>query len=283
MSKVIIPDIIELEVKNLSKAEKEELLKKLSYENKSKSLQDQFRRRIWVNKNDKTKRKYKLEGYWTPHIEYYDELDDVLINYFDDYVDDFIAFQKSNKNSLYNQALKKHDFKEFDFKEVVENLKPKQKNEVVNEISSVVSFLAFEDKNIEEVEFWEVEPELKEELEIYKNLSSDEKNKYEFSWSYPNLDLKTHLNDFKENKYFLGYLNGRNIYEKVKFFKNEDELILFTLNNQELAPWILRYHEKYLNPHYKINNWIETKYELELVQKDSLDQRQKMEEPKMKM
>ncbi|WP_341491233.1 hypothetical protein [Mesomycoplasma ovipneumoniae] len=55
------------------------------------------------------------------------------------------------------------------------------------------------------------------------------------------------------------------------------------LEDGRIAPEILHKHEKILNPHYKVNNWIETKYELELAQTEKLEQTQKFEAPKMKI
>ncbi|WP_069096596.1 hypothetical protein [Mesomycoplasma ovipneumoniae] len=81
-------NIIELEVKNLSTEDKEKFYKLL------KSNPD------WENFSNSA-------------------LDKTLVYYFRKYSNDFITFQYSNKNSLYNQALKKHDFKDLIYEDVI--------------------------------------------------------------------------------------------------------------------------------------------------------------------
>ncbi|WP_069096473.1 hypothetical protein [Mesomycoplasma ovipneumoniae] len=99
-------DIVELEIKNLSKEDKEKLYKELSDEDKSKSLQERFPRRIQINKNygnseeygdNHEYRKYFFKPSLGSKDWYYDELDEVLEAYFYEYIDDFISFQKNNK------------------------------------------------------------------------------------------------------------------------------------------------------------------------------------------
>uniref|UniRef100_UPI00117E4F89 hypothetical protein n=1 Tax=Mesomycoplasma ovipneumoniae TaxID=29562 RepID=UPI00117E4F89 len=115
MSKIIMSNIIELEVKNLSTEEKEQLLKKLSNEDKV---------------DDKNK-KYYFKGYYKKKRLSYYYIDVFFKMYFKDNPNEFIAFQKSNKNSLYNQTLKKHDFKDLSYKDVVEDLEQWEKKEII--------------------------------------------------------------------------------------------------------------------------------------------------------
>ncbi|WP_341492079.1 hypothetical protein [Mesomycoplasma ovipneumoniae] len=62
----------------------------------------------------------------------------------------------------------------------------------------------------------------------------------------------------KNNKYIL-ILPINKEDGDATFFKNDDELILFALNNQVLAPGIPKFHWKTLDPHLKVNQWIEKK------------------------
>ncbi|WP_420323738.1 hypothetical protein [Mesomycoplasma ovipneumoniae] len=105
-------NIIELEVKNLSTEDKEKFYRLL------KSNPD------WENFSNST-------------------LDKTLLEYFRKYSNDFITFQYSNKNRIYNQALKKHNFKDLTYEDAIENLTSKQKDKIISDIRSfcVVQFL----------------------------------------------------------------------------------------------------------------------------------------------
>ncbi|WP_044285644.1 hypothetical protein [Mesomycoplasma ovipneumoniae] len=101
--------IIELEIKNLSKEDKKELIE---YINKS-----------GYKKIDPKNADKELEAY------------------FQDYPTEFIAFQKEYKNSLYNQTIKKHNFKDLTYEDMIKNLTPEQKDKIVRDISSMVKQL----------------------------------------------------------------------------------------------------------------------------------------------
>ncbi|WP_341495140.1 hypothetical protein [Mesomycoplasma ovipneumoniae] len=101
-------NIIELEVKNLSAKDKEKFYKLL------KSNPD------WENFSNSA-------------------LDKTLLDYFRKYSNDFIAFQYSNKNSLYNQALK-HDFKDLIYGDVIEYLTSKKKDKIIGNICCFVLY-----------------------------------------------------------------------------------------------------------------------------------------------
>ncbi|WP_069097537.1 hypothetical protein [Mesomycoplasma ovipneumoniae] len=101
--------IIELEIKNLSKEDKKELI--------------EFINEFGYKKIDPKNSDKELEAY------------------FQDYPTEFIAFQKRNKNSLYNQAIKENNFKDLTYKDMVENLTQEQKDKIVRDISSMVKYL----------------------------------------------------------------------------------------------------------------------------------------------
>lgn len=290
-------DIIKLEIKNLSSEEKEQLLKKyhrkiklnknyqtfdeftgdisdLSEEEQKEKLEE-YEKWLDIDKN----KKYQFDPYFSSDLEFYNDVDEVLEAYFKDYANDFVAFQARNKNSLYRQALKQHDFKHFKFKDTVENLTSEQKKEIIDDISSLVSDLARKD---EDVSLWDIELEFKKEIETYEKLDVDGKWNYEFKADYP--DLKRNLNLYKNNEYFLERLNGKyGYYTELKFFKNDNDLIYFGLKEPKIGNVLLYRHKEILNPHYQVNQWIVTNYELELTQKVDLEQSQKFEAPKLKM
>ncbi|MDW2861079.1 hypothetical protein [Mesomycoplasma ovipneumoniae] len=293
-------DIIWLEIKNLSNEEKEQLLKKyhrkiklnpnyktfeefVGEENLANMEEEEWRDKReeyldWVELDWKNK-KYQFEPYFSSDLETYNDVDEVLEAYFKDYPNDFIAFQANNKNSLYRQALKQHDFKHFKFKDIVETLTSEQKKEIIDDISNLVSDLACKD---EDVSLWDIEPEFKKEIEVYEKLDVDGKWNYEFKADYP--EMKKHLNLYKNNEYFLQRLNGKyDYYSELKFFKNDDDVIYFGLKEPKIGNVLLYRHKEILNPHHIVNEWIVTNHELELDQKDGFDQAEKFEQPKLKM
>ncbi|WP_337903094.1 hypothetical protein [Mesomycoplasma ovipneumoniae] len=269
-------DIIELEIKNLSKKEKKE------WHNFLQSVWPE--RMEWTQGNVERNTDFK-------NLKKYKALDELLKDYFKRYPDHFIGFQHSNKNSLYNQTIKQHDFKDFDYEDMVKDLTQEEKDEVIWDIATrnwspehVGSHYWNKediDKDIEEVSFWDINPKHKKEMEDYKKLPENLKAKYDFVNYYP--EIKKNLDKYLKNEFVFFTRTWEDTYKDFRFFKNKDELIVFALEDGRIAPEILHKHEKILNPHYKVNNWIETKYELELTQKDDLDQTQKFEEPKLKM
>ncbi|WP_044285642.1 hypothetical protein [Mesomycoplasma ovipneumoniae] len=163
-------NIIELEIKNLSKEDKEKLFKELSSEsNRSRKIQlnpnyktfEEFAGEEYIGDMDKAElkekqkeyehflnedknKKYFFKGYFPindPRVWAYNSVDEVLERYFAEYQDDFIAFQKKYKNSLYNQTIKEHNFKDLTYEDMVKNLTPEQKEKIVRDISSMVKQL----------------------------------------------------------------------------------------------------------------------------------------------
>uniref|UniRef100_UPI001180C1BB hypothetical protein n=1 Tax=Mesomycoplasma ovipneumoniae TaxID=29562 RepID=UPI001180C1BB len=174
MSKIIMSNIIELEVKNLSTEEKEQLLKKLSNEDKV---------------DDKNK-KYYFKGYYKKRAWPISYIDVFFKMYFKDNFNEFIAFQKSNKNSLYNQTLKKHDFQDLSYEDVVEDLEEWEKKEVISKEVSIGGAIQLQHGIDEEyVSLWGIAPWHKEEIKSYKKaLELGEKNNHKIIKIFPNLD-----------------------------------------------------------------------------------------------
>lgn len=211
-------DIVKLEVKNLSTEEKEELYEVLKLDQEFKNF----------NNND---------------------LDKVWIDYLRAFPDHFINFRKNTKTSLYNQTIKKYDFKNLSYEDVVQNLTLKQKDKVVHDIISLVQNLKDEDGYS-----YDVEPYI---MKMTNRV-----------WEYfKKIEINKESNEVweqrKKSKYVLVLPNNNNKKGGVGFFKNDEELILFALSKKELAHEILYLHEKYLNPHYKVNQRIVTNQKLE--------------------
>lgn len=61
------------------------------------------------------------------------------------YPQEFIAFQKKYKNSLYNQTLKQHDFKDLGYKDVVKDLSQEEKEGIIDEILIQAPYLSTRD------------------------------------------------------------------------------------------------------------------------------------------
>ncbi|WP_069099018.1 hypothetical protein [Mesomycoplasma ovipneumoniae] len=289
--------IIELEIQNLSNEEKEELLKKyrrkiqlnknyqtfdefagdiskLSEEEQKEKLEE-YEKWLDIDKN----KKYQFDPYFGSHLEFYNDLDEVLVAYFKDYANDFIAFQKSNKNSLYRQALKRHDFKGFDYKDMVKNLTQEEKHKIISDINSSVQNLA---RPGEDVSLWDINPEDKKEMEAYKKLPADKKSEYKFEFYYP--ELEENLDKYLKNEYFLDRYDFKHeYYKEIKFFKNDNDVIYFGLKEPKIGNVLLYRHDELLNPHRQINRWLENKHALEQALKDNSEQTQKFESPKLKM
>ncbi|WNM13341.1 hypothetical protein [Mesomycoplasma ovipneumoniae] len=193
----------------------------------------------------------------------YSALDESLEAYFRKYPDDFITFQAGIPESLYSQTIQENDFKHLDYEDVIENLNQGQKDKIILDICSMAKYLKDENDNDYDGEsyIWEVTDEDWEDLKKFdKKLWEQTKN----------------------NKYILVLPKGKDQGD-ITFFTDDDQLIFFALNDQELAPRLLKRHWKVLDPHYKVNRWIEKKYKLKLAQKDNSKQTKKFKAPKKKM
>ncbi|WP_069097767.1 hypothetical protein [Mesomycoplasma ovipneumoniae] len=268
--------IIELEINNLSTEQKEELLKILSFEDKSESSKDKYPRRIHVDQNDDTKKKYFFEGYDNSENQYYNDLDEVLKAYFKDYIDDFINFQKGFEDSLYNQTIKKHGFQDLSYQDVLEGLNKQQKTSIIwkniNEMLFVLSDkgLFNKDKGLfnDGISLWHIDPEDKTKIKSLQRVTL-----HDWEWKYDFIGFPSNLEEwvdqYQNNQYFLAQrLEENDIYTTLKFFKDENELILFALKQPKIAPYILDQYEELLNPHHQVNRWIVKNHKLELAQKD---------------
>ncbi len=198
--------------------------------------------------------------------------------FFKDNLNEFIAFQKSNKNSLYNQTLKKHDFQDLSYKDVVEDLEQWEKKEIIwkkeiisKEVSIGGVLQLRHGIDGEYDSLWGIEPELKEKMKSYKkSLELGEKNNHEIKKIFPNLD--ENLDEYLKNEYVLTRENIKDWkIKELKFFKNDDEVILFALNEPKIAPYILDQYEELLNPHHQVNRWVVKNHKLELAQKDNAE------------
>ncbi|MHA0261375.1 hypothetical protein [Mesomycoplasma ovipneumoniae] len=271
--------IIELEIKNLSTEQKEELLKILSFEDKSESSKDQYPRRIQVVQNDDTKKKYKFNPYFTEPDLLYNDLDEVLKAYFKDYIDDFINFQKGFEESLYNQTLKQHDFQDLSYEDILEGLNNQRKKSIIwkniNEMLFVLSDkgLFNKDKGIfnDGISLWHIDPEDKMKIKSLQRVTL-----HDWEWKYDFIGFASNLEEwvdqYQNNQYFLAQqLEEKDGYTTLKFFKNDDEVILFALNEPKIAPYILDQYEELLNPHRQVNRWIVKNHKLELAQKDNTE------------
>ncbi len=289
-------DIIELEIKNLWSGEKERLFQQLAGKpnkfDEVPKLGKKYPKRVQLNKNYKTFEKYagnvsnlseeqkkeKLEEYqkwldfnkynkykFNPEFlsgatQYYDELDQVLGAYFKDYPDEFITFQSDFKHSVYNKTLKQHDFKDFDYKEVIKDLTQEQKDEIISKIPRLFQELAPQ-LGVNDVLLDTIDPETGKFSELKGNLDEKQKNKHAL----------------------LVYPHGGSYYIPLKFFKDDNQLIHYALKQPVSANVLLHDFNDVLNPKYKVNEWIMTNHELELAKKDDLEQSQKFEELKLKM
>ncbi|MDO6856973.1 hypothetical protein Q4504_00625 [Mesomycoplasma ovipneumoniae] len=235
-------NIIKLELKNLSDIQKEELFLFL---------------RLKCPKRMKFAQEISAQRLDNENLKKYNFSDKNLESYFKYYLNHFIAFQEKYKNSLYSQAIQRNNFKGLSFEDIVENLNQDQKDKKVRYIRLKVKYLKDENGN----HFYE-DPSLenftnkdRDNIEKIENMSEKKKQVWE---------------ENKNNKYVLVKLLNEED-RRIEFFKNEDELILFALKNQELAPWMLRYHGETLNPHYKINKLIEKYHLPKIVKKDGLE------------
>ncbi|XBE78028.1 hypothetical protein VQY16_03640 [Mesomycoplasma ovipneumoniae] len=226
-------DIVQLEIQNLSTKDRKELIE-------------------------------EINGFGPKKIDP-NNLDKWLESYFWDFPDEFIAFQKGYKYSLYNQTIQENDFKDFEYEDVIESLTQDQKDEIIWDIYLLAKYLKDENDNdndySDEPYIWELTDEDRDDLKKF-----DKK-----LWE-----------QYKNNKYILVMPKGKDQGD-VALFTDDDELILFALNEQELATILLKRHRKALDPNYKVNRWIEQKYELKLAQKDNSKQTKKFKAPKKKM
>ncbi|MDO6856470.1 hypothetical protein Q4502_01975 [Mesomycoplasma ovipneumoniae] len=241
-------DIIQLELENLTPEQKEELNKELFYNTLDNLLRP---------KNEWT---YPLKTFSGIFYKNLNELDENLKDFFEKAPADFIHFQKNNKNSLYNQTIKQHDFKDFDYEDMVKDLTQEQKDEIVGKISRLFKKLASE-RGFQDVLLDTIDPETGKFSELKENLYDGQKNKHAL----------------------LSYPHGVSYYIPLKFFKNDEQLINYALKQSVSVNELLHDFNDILNPHYQVSQWIVTNHELELTQKDELEQTEKFEAPKKKM
>ncbi|MDW2926317.1 hypothetical protein R7X45_01730 [Mesomycoplasma ovipneumoniae] len=224
-------DIVQLEIQNLSTKDKKELIE-------------------------------DINGFGPKKIDL-NNLDKWLESYFWDFPDEFIAFQKGYKYSLYNQTIQGNDFKDLDYEDVIESLTQDQKDEIIWDICLLAKYLKDENGND-----YADEPYIRELTdEDWEDLKKFDKKFWE---------------QYKNNKYILVMTKGKDQGD-IELFTDDDQLIFFALNEPELATVLLKRHRKALDPHYKVNRWIEQKYELKLAQKDNSKQSKKFKAPKKKM
>ncbi|MHA0297607.1 hypothetical protein [Mesomycoplasma ovipneumoniae] len=199
----------------------------------------------------------------------YSDVDKALEDYFRKYPDEFIYFQGIYKDSLYHKAIQKNDFRQLGYEDVIENLTQNQKDEIIWDIRATAKYLKGESGNdyADEPHIIELTDEYREAIE---EIQVANENKREW------------LEENKNNKYIL-ILPTNKEDGNAAFFKNDDELILLALNNQVLAPGLLKFHWKTLDPHLKVNQWIEKNYEFELTLKHNSKQTKNLKQPKLKM
>ncbi|XBE78408.1 hypothetical protein VQY16_01240 [Mesomycoplasma ovipneumoniae] len=259
-------DIVELEIKNLSDEDK-----KILYD---------------VAKNE-WYQTIKPSQEWEK-FESYQALDKALKLYFWEFPDMFIKFQSIFAGSLYRQAVKENNFAALSFEDVVKGLTLKQSEQVIWQILRSKRFLSSPEYPVAFIE--EID---KEYLAKYEKLPKSEQINMRIP--YQKLYSGKEFEQYNQNRFvlteipfetkkplpkpsgrftllFLNYLDMDKKYlsslkSKKTFFENENELILFALNNPRLAPKLLGFHEEYLNPHYKVNKWIEIGYELDQLKK----------------
>ncbi|MHA0314834.1 hypothetical protein [Mesomycoplasma ovipneumoniae] len=224
-------DIVQLEIQNLSTKDKKELIEVINEFGSKK-----------IDPNN---------------------LDKWLESYFWNFPDEFIAFQKGYKYSLYNQTIQENDFKDFDYEDVIESLTQDQKDKIIEYILLNTKYLKDEDGNdyADESYIWELTDEDWEDLKKFdKKLWEENKNsKY----------ISTLATSEDDNQFI--------------FFKNDDDLIYFGLKKSKIRNVLLFRYKEVLNPHHQVNEWIETNHKLELAQSDVSEQGQKFEEPKKKL
>ncbi|WP_337895912.1 hypothetical protein [Mesomycoplasma ovipneumoniae] len=226
-----MPSIIEIEVKNLSTEQKEVFYKHLKVYGPKK---------------------------FDPN-----NLDKLLESYFWNFPADFIAFQKGYKYSIYNQTIQKNNFKDLDYKYIVESLTQDQKDKITEYIRLNAKYLKDEGGNDYDLE------SLIEELngEVWKENKKVDKKLWE---------------ENKNSKY-ISTLATSEDNDRFVFFENDDDLIYFGLKEPKIRNVLLFRYKEVLNPHHQVNKWIETNHKFELAQSDVSEQGRKFEEPKKKL
>ncbi|MHA0312250.1 hypothetical protein ACXYWI_03160 [Mesomycoplasma ovipneumoniae] len=186
----------------------------------------------------------------------------MLESYFWNFPTNFIAFQKGYKYSIYNQTIQKNNFKDLDYEDVVESLTQDQKNRIIEYIRLNAKYLKDEDAND-----YDLEP-LIEELngEVWKEHKKVDKKLWE---------------ENKNSKYISTLATSEDD-DQFIFFENNDDLIYFGLKKPKIRNALLFWYKEVLNPHHKVNKWIEINHKLEQTQKDGLEQTEKFQAPKRK-
>ncbi len=259
-------DIVQLEIMNLSNEDK-----KILYD---------------VAKNE-WPQTIKPSQLWE-NFKSYQALDEALKFYFREFPDMFIKFQSIFPGSLYRQTIKKYNFAHLGYEDVVKGLTLKQSEQVIWQILRSKCSLSSPEYPIAFLERIDKEYLVKYEKlpkseqinmripyqKLYSGKEFEQYNQNRFVLTeIPSNVLKPlpKLN-FNISMYPYFHLTGEKYLSKFKskktFFKNEKDLILFALNDQKLTPWLLSYHEKYLNPHYKVNKWIEYHHGIDQLKKE---------------
>ncbi|WP_337899142.1 hypothetical protein [Mesomycoplasma ovipneumoniae] len=131
-------DIVQLEINNLPEDVKKEYYKLLT--DKLDELQD------WKSIDRSFLGDYEGD-YDEDPWDFKDNhtLDELLEVGFRRYPNEFIDFQKKYKDSVYNQTIKKHNFKDLGYKDIVPNLDQEQKDEIIVDISRLAIYFDDED------------------------------------------------------------------------------------------------------------------------------------------
>ncbi|WP_337897083.1 hypothetical protein [Mesomycoplasma ovipneumoniae] len=276
-------DIVQLEIDNMSNKVKKQYYKLLT--EKLDDFQD------WKSIDRSFLGDYEGDSDEDPW-EFKDThtVDELLEVGFRRYPNEFIDFQKEYKQSIYNQTIQENDFKDLGYKDIVPGLSREEKDEIIREIKNQLPYLNDQDYN--DVALDKID---KEYIFEYEKLPILEKFAAPRPYQHMYKNDKDTLEKFDQNKYVLTKLLSDHVieheFDRIKeadvvvreFFKSEDELIVYVMEDGRMGHEILNGREEYLNPHHQVNSWIETKHQLELTQKDNSEQSQKFEAPKLKM
>ncbi|WNM16381.1 hypothetical protein [Mesomycoplasma ovipneumoniae] len=259
-------NIVGLEINNLPDQVKEEYYKQVKEE-----YYELIRKRI---ENNKDWRWLVGDEDWK-YFKDNHTFDELLEVGFWKYPQEFIAFSKKNiKTAFITKTLKQHDFKDLGYKDLVKDLSQEEKEGIIDEILIQVPYLS----NLSTRDYPVVYLEEIDKKFIEKN-----------QWLYSREELE----QYYQNKFILTKVSRYPKDDKRsveippiinKFFKNEDEVIVFVMEDGRMTHEILNSCTDNLNPHHKVNNLIEKKYELEQLKKDkTISKNKKVEQPKKKM
>ncbi len=243
-------NIFDLEINNLSKKEEKYWIKRFKIYN-----DDEFEKaKKWVNSNESIKKPRDL---WEKQKK-------VLKKFFSDNPKFFIDFQKSHKNSLYNQVIKENNFKDLTYIDMIRNLSQGQTNKIVGDIQK-------------QAKYWKL------------GCEKDCDNYYNDNSSYIKLADEFDKKEYGNYKYIYVHYFSNKVDRGMVFIDDDNDLIHEALNRRVTNYTLFRDYNEILNPHHKVNQWIVKNHELERLkkdsqeQKDNLEQSQKFEAPKLKM